>query len=60
LVPARVDTGWWHDFCGLGEVRFLRGRIRFGRADSGGPFPSAVVAFRNGKKRFETGAKEAS
>lgn len=45
LVPARVDTGWWWDYCRFGEVRFLRGRLRFGGGDSGAPFPSAVVVF---------------
>lgn len=46
LVPARTDTAWWHDYCAKGEVRFIRGRIRFGNATSGAPFPSAVVIFR--------------
>lgn len=44
LVPARTDTGWWHDFVISQEIRFLRGRVRF----SGGgpaPFPSAVVVW---------------
>lgn len=45
LVPARVDTGWWWDYCRFGEVRFLRGRLRFGGGDTGAPFPSAVVIF---------------
>lgn len=45
LVPARVDTGWWWDHCRYGEVRFLRGRLRFGGAQTGAPFPSAVVIF---------------
>lgn len=45
LVPARVDTGWWWDHCRHGEVRFLRGRLRFGGADTGAPFPSALVVF---------------
>jgi len=45
LVPARVDTGWWWDHCRFGEVRFLRGRLRFGDALTGAPFPSAVVIF---------------
>lgn len=44
LVPARVDTGWWWDNCLAGEIRFLRGRLRFGGA-AGAPFPSAVVVF---------------
>lgn len=46
LVPARTDTGWWHDFAARGEVRFIRGRVRFGGAPSNAPFPSAVVVFR--------------
>lgn len=45
LVPARVDTGWWWDYCRYGEIRFLRGRLRFGAAETGAPFPSALVVF---------------
>lgn len=45
LVPARVDTGWWWDHCRYGEIRFLRGRLRFGGGQTGAPFPSAVVVF---------------
>jgi site-specific DNA-methyltransferase (adenine-specific) len=47
LVPARTDTAWWHDIAAKGEVEFLPGRVRFGGASSGAPFPSAVVVFRN-------------
>jgi site-specific DNA-methyltransferase (adenine-specific) len=46
LVPARTDTNWWHQFAIKGEVRFLKGRIRFGDARNTAPFPSAVVVFR--------------
>ena len=46
LVPARTDTAWWHDFCAKGEVRFVRGRLKFGGAKTSAPFPSAVVIFR--------------
>lgn len=46
LVPARTDTAWWHDYAMKGEVTFLRGRLKFGNATSGAPFPSAVVVFR--------------
>ena len=46
LLPARVDTRWWHDFCAKGEVHFLRGRLKFGGNDNSAPFPSAVVVFR--------------
>jgi phage N-6-adenine-methyltransferase len=45
LVPARVDTGWWWDYARYGEIRFLRGRLKFGGADTSAPFPSAVVIF---------------
>jgi len=55
LVPARPDTKWWHACCAHGEVRFLKGRLKFTnaalpsfRADgdfkvSPAPFPSAIV-----------------
>jgi phage N-6-adenine-methyltransferase len=46
LLPARTDTAWWHDYCAKGEVHFVRGRLKFGDAKSGAPFPSAVVVFR--------------
>jgi phage N-6-adenine-methyltransferase len=46
LLPARTDTRWWHDLCMLGEVRFLRGRLKFGTQTNSAPFPSAVVIFR--------------
>lgn len=46
LLPARVDTKWWHDYCAKGEVHFVKGRLKFGGASTGAPFPSAVVVFR--------------
>ena len=52
LVPARTDTAWWHDVALKGEVRFLRGRLKFstpaGKPARGSSalFPSAVVIFR--------------
>ncbi len=45
LVPARVDTSWWWDYCRFGEIRLLRGRLKFGGGTTGAPFPSAVVIF---------------
>ena len=48
LVPARTDTAWWHDYAAKGEVRFIRGRLRFGDAKANAPFPSALVVFRPG------------
>jgi len=46
LVPARTDTRWFQDFCLKGEVRFVRGRLKFGGCANSAPFPSAVVVFR--------------
>lgn len=47
LVPARTDTAWWHDICSkAADIRFVRGRLKFGTAKHNAPFPSAVVIFR--------------
>ena len=46
LVPARTDSGWWHDYVMKGEVRFIRGRVRFSGSSVNAPFPSAIVVFR--------------
>lgn len=46
LVPARTDTRWWQEYAAKGEIRFVRGRLRFGNAKSAAPFPSAIVIFR--------------
>lgn len=45
LVPARTDTAWWWDHCRHAEIRFLRGRLKFGGGENSAPFPSAVVVF---------------
>jgi phage N-6-adenine-methyltransferase len=45
LVPARVDTGWFQENCPYGEIRFLRGRVKFGDSPNSAPFPSAIVVF---------------
>lgn len=46
LLPARTDTAWWHDYCMKGEIRFIRGRLKFGGHKNSAPFPSAIVIFR--------------
>jgi site-specific DNA-methyltransferase (adenine-specific) len=46
LVPARTDTAWWHNYAIKGtEIRYIRGRLKFGGAANSAPFPSAVVIF---------------
>jgi len=49
LVPARTDTAWWHEYAMRGEIRFLRGRVRFGGGKHCAPFPSAIVIFGKNK-----------
>lgn len=55
LAPSRTDTRWWHEHVwdsekhaprpGV-EVRFIKGRLKFGGATAGAPFPSVVIIFR--------------
>jgi len=47
LVPARTDTKWWHECAIQHEVRFIRGRLKFGDAKNSAPFPSAVIVMRS-------------
>jgi phage N-6-adenine-methyltransferase len=45
LLPARTDTAWFQ-MCKLrGEIRFLRGRLKFGGHKNAAPFPSMIVVF---------------
>jgi len=54
LLPARTDTRWFHSYIwdamthkprtGV-EVRLLPGRLKFGGAKAGAPFPSMIVVF---------------
>lgn len=47
LLPARTDTRWFHEFIyGKAEIRFVRGRLKFGNATNSAPFPSMVVVWR--------------
>lgn len=47
LVPARTDTRWWHDYVmKADEIRYVKGRLKFGGAKYNAPFPCAVVIFR--------------
>lgn len=47
LIPARTNTNWFHDLClTRGEVRFVRGRPKFGDATHGLPQPLCYVIFR--------------
>ena len=46
LVPARTDTGWWHnDIAGKASIFFLKGRLSFGDGTQPAPFPSALIVW---------------
>ena len=51
LIPARTDTTYWHDyiFNKATDIRFLRGRVKFGDSKNSAPFPSAIVVYEGVK-----------
>lgn len=49
LVPARTDTQYFHKYIYQKEnveIRFLKGRLKFGESKNSAPFPSMVVIFK--------------
>lgn len=47
LIPARTDTTWFHRFIyNRAEIRFVKGRLKFGGCENPAPFPSMIVIFR--------------
>ena len=47
LIPARTDTSYFHEYIlGKSEIRFIRGRLKFGDGKSPAPFPSMLCIFR--------------
>jgi site-specific DNA-methyltransferase (adenine-specific) len=46
LIPARTDTRYFHDYIyHKAEIRFLKGRLKFGGSKNSAPFPSMVVIY---------------
>lgn len=46
LLPARTDTRWFHEYVyGKAEIRFVKGRLKFGGQKNSAPFPSMVVVW---------------
>lgn len=49
LLPARTDVRWFHDYIyqkDWVEVRFIKGRLKFGESKYNAPFPSMICIFR--------------
>lgn len=50
LIPARTDTKYFHDYImNRAEIRFIKGRLKFGDSKNSAPFPSMIVIFRGAK-----------
>ena len=45
LAHARTDTRWFHDWVygKADEIRFVRGRLKFGDGSQSAPFPSLIA-----------------
>ena len=48
LIPSRTDTAYWHNyiFGKADDIRFLRGRLKFGESKNPAPFPSAIIIYK--------------
>jgi phage N-6-adenine-methyltransferase len=48
LAHSRTDTRWFHDWVygKANEIRFVRGRLKFGDGKQSAPFPSLVAVYR--------------
>lgn len=48
LIPFRTDTKWFHEYIyNKSEIRFIKGRLKFGNSKNSAPFPSMIVIFKN-------------
>ena len=56
LLPARTDTKWFHEYCIDGEIRFIKGRLRFSGCKDNAPFPNMIVMFYGPLMNFKAGA----
>lgn len=52
LIPARTDTRWFHDIAlpKAKDIRFIKGRLKFGDAKNCAPFPSMVLVFERASR----------
>lgn len=50
LIFARTDTKYFHEYIyGKAELRFIKGRLKFGNCKNSAPFPSMLCIFRKEK-----------
>jgi site-specific DNA-methyltransferase (adenine-specific) len=47
LIPSRTDTKWFHEYVyNRADIRFIKGRLKFGNSKNSAPFPSMLVIFK--------------
>jgi phage N-6-adenine-methyltransferase len=47
LAHSRTDTRWFHEnVYGKAEIRFVKGRLKFGDGKQSAPFPSLLAIYR--------------
>jgi site-specific DNA-methyltransferase (adenine-specific) len=47
LIHSRTDTIWFHKYVyKKTEIRFIKGRLKFGGSKHGAPFPSMIAIWR--------------
>ena len=46
LLPSRTDTAWWHEYATKAEIRWIRGRVKYGGRGVNAPFASCILIFR--------------
>ena len=47
LIPSRTDTKAFHEWIlPFAELRFIKGRLRFGNSKENAPFASVIVVFK--------------
>ena len=52
LIPARTDTKYFHEYIyNKSEIRFIKGRLKFGNSKNSAPFPSMIVIFKRKEKK---------
>ena len=54
LIPARTDTKVFHEYIyGKYEIRFIKGRLKFGGGKGSAPFPSMLVIIKELKEEVK-------
>lgn len=47
LLPSRTGAAWWHEYAlKADEIRFVRGRLKFGGAAGNAPEWSVILVYR--------------